>query len=125
MAFTTRVNELPPLSDLATGSRVVIVDQTGPDSFTGLAPGSACVVAEFVKGPFSPIELSSPGDLAAIFGARVYPYFSQSAAGVQDGSQVAWTGNARLGRRGLPSARLTIQRVDTEAVTTDGGSTKG
>lgn len=125
MAFTTRVNELPPLSDLATGSRVVIVDQTGPDSFTGLAPGSACVVAEFVKGPFSPIELSSPGDLAAIFGARVYPYFSQSAAGVQDGSQVAWNGNGILELRGLTFARLTIQRVDTEAVTTDGGSTKG
>ncbi len=127
MPFILRRTTLPTTQEITAVPQIVIVDQTGPAIFVGEGDGIAVLVGEFVKGPFQTIEPGSPGTLAALYGERVYPYFSQSGLSgtpVQDGTGGAYNGNGMLQLLGLAFKRLGISRVDTEAVTTDGGTTK-
>jgi hypothetical protein len=127
MAFFLRQSTVPSLADITAVPQIVIVDQTGPTISIGTAPGIAAIVGEFTRGPFVPTEVTSGGQQAAIFGDVVYPYFSQSAAGVQDGSAAGYAGyngNGNLSLLNRTFRRLAICRVDHEAVTADAGATK-
>jgi len=128
MAFFLRRNQMPSLAEITAVPQIVIVDQTGPAVTLGTSPGSACMIGEFVSGPFDPTEVGSGGEAQALYGPKVYPYFSQSAADIQDGSQGGsgkYNGNGNLMLLGRTFRRLAIVRVDHEAVTTDQGTTKG
>lgn len=125
MPFILRRTSLPSLAEITAVPQIVIIDQTGPVIPIGEGPGVVCVVGEFVKGAFAPQEPGSAGMVTSLYGGVVYPYFSQGATGIQDGSQVAYNGNGLLELVGLQFKRLAITRVDTEAVTADGGATRG
>jgi hypothetical protein len=126
MSFFLRVLTFPPLNQIVAVPQIVVVDQTGPAIVFGTKPGAACLVGEFIAGGFGPTEVSSGGDVQAQFTAdgTIYKYLSQSAAGVQDGTEIAYNGNGMLQLLGRTFQRLVIVRVDHEAVTTDGGTTK-
>ena len=133
MAFVLRRDTTPTLAEITAVPQIVIIDETGPVISIGTAPGIACVIGEFVKGPFVPTEVTDGGEQAALFGGTVYKYFSQSAAGIQDGSAdvtstaigyAPWNGNGSLSLYKKTFRRLAILRVDHEAVTADAGTTK-
>ncbi len=119
-----RTTSLPPLAELVSVPRIVIVDETGPAIPVGVSAGVALLLGEFVQGGFLPTEVTSGGELASLYGPAVYPYLSQGASGVQDGSGAAWNGNGMLQLANKSFKRLAILRVDNEAVTSDGGTTK-
>jgi len=133
MAFVLRRDTTPTLAEITAVPQIVVIDETGPVISIGTAPGLCCVIGEFVKGPFVPTEVTDGGEQAALFGGTVYKYFSQSAAGVQDGSAdvtstaigyAPWNGNGNLSLYKRTFRRLAILRVDHEAVTADAGTTK-
>jgi len=126
MAFFFRTTAFPPLNQITQVPQVVVIDRTGPVVSFGVRPGAICLVGEFVAGPFVPTEVGSQQDITGLYTAdgTAYPYFSQDATGIQNGGQVSYNGNALLQLLGKPFQRLILQRVDTEAVMTDGGTTK-
>lgn len=123
MPYVLRSTTDIALSEIARIPQIVIIDRTGPAIVLGTAQTSVLLVGEFLKGSFSPTAVSSAGEIGALYGG-VSPFFSQSAAGVQDGSGVAWNGNGMLQLKSKKFRKLTLLRVETEAVTTDGGTTK-
>lgn len=123
MPFITRVTELPPLNELIELEQIVIVDQTGPSVPLGPAAGVVCCIGEFTKGPFVTTEVTSQGQLARVFGG-VSATLSQAADGTQDGTAVRFEGNGIIQLGGKSFKRLACQRVDCDAVTSDGGTTK-
>jgi len=123
MPFVLRTTTEPTLAEIARIPQIVIIDLTGPTIFLGPATTSVLLVGEFLSGSFIPVEVTSPGEIFALYGG-VSPYFSQDASGVQNGGGVSFNGNGMLQLKGKKFKRLVIQRVDTEMVTTDGGSTK-
>lgn len=127
MAFVLRTIVFPPLNQIVAVPQIVIIDQTGPAVVLGTQQGAACLVGEFVAGTFDPNEIDSSGDLQAQYTANgtIYKYFSQNAAGIQNGTQAAYNGNGLLALFRKTFQRLVLVRVDHEAVTTDGGTTKG
>lgn len=126
MAFFDRTTSFPPISEIVQVPQIVIVDLTGPNITFGTAPGAACVIGEFVAGSFVPTEVVSPADITSQYtgNAKVYPYLSQDAGGIQNGGQASFNGNGYIQLISKTFRRLIIQRVDHEAVTTDGGTTK-
>jgi len=129
--FLLRTNDFPTLATITQIPQIVIVDQTGPTIPIGASNKAVCVVGEFLKGPYVPTEVTSGGELFSLFGGLVAPasnqaIISQSAvsAGTQDGTQVGFNGNGVAQLKGRKFSRLVIQRVDCEAVTTGGGTTK-
>ncbi len=129
MPFISRVTEVPPLSQIQEIEQIVIVDQTGPSLTLGASSGATCIVGEFLKGPFIPTEVYSAGDLQNKFTG--YPSYmdrisqaAATAAAVQDGTGVAFDGNGFVELKGKKFNRLIVQRVDTDMVTTSGGTTK-
>lgn len=127
MAFFLRTTAFPPINQIVQVPQVVVVDRTGPTISFGTRPGAVCLVGEFIAGPFVPTEVGSQQDVVGLYTAdgTIYPYLSQDASGIQNGGQVSYNGNALLQLLNKPFQRLVLQRVDTEAVTTDGGTTKG
>lgn len=124
MPFVLRVTTLPTTAEIVRVPQIVIVDQTGPTIPLGTSPGICMLVAEFLKGPTnSPAEVTGSGSIASLYGG-ISPLFSQDATGKQNGSGVIWEGGGMLQLLGKFFKRLGLTRVDTEAVTTDGGSTK-
>lgn len=126
MPFQLRVTETPPLARLTEVSQIVIVDRTGPVIPLGVSPGAVCLVAEFLKGPFTPKEATSTGELFSIWG-RVSNLLSQSVSSadlIQDGGGGRYEGNGALALLGKTFRRLILQRVDTDMVSADGGTTK-
>jgi len=133
MAFVLRRSTVPTLQEMLAVPQIVIIDQTGPVIAIGTAPGLAAVVGEFVKGAFIPTEVTDGGEQALLYGASVYPYFSQGTTGIQDGSAnpagtgngyAVYNGNGNLSLLNRTFRRLAILRVDHEAVTTDQGTTR-
>lgn len=124
MPFVLRTTTDPTLAQIAAIPQIVIVDKTGPAIVLGTAPVSSCLVGEFLAGPYSPIEVGGPQELANLYGG-VSPFFSQDASGRQNGGAVSFNGNGMLQLKGKTFGRLVIQRVDTRMVTTDGGTTVG
>lgn len=135
MAFFLRTLTFPPLSQITAVPQIVVIDQTGPAIVLGTQPGAACLVGEFIAGPPGlPLEVDSGGSVAAIFtdngaggGGTTYKYLSHdgSTPSIQNGTQVGYNGNGMLQLLGKTFQRLILVRVDHEAVTTDGGTTKG
>ncbi len=125
MPFILRRRTVPSLAEMVAVPQTVIVDATGPAIPIGEGSGAACIVAEFVKGSFLPTEPGSDGNLKALFGDTVFPYFSQGSSGIQNGTQVQWEGNGLIHLTKRKFKRLVVTRVDTEAVTADAGTTKG
>lgn len=126
MSLFLRTTTFPPIAQILAVPQVVVIDDTGPNIRFGNASAAACLVGEFTGGPFIPTEVGSPGELTATYSGdgKIWPYFSQDAAGVQNGSRASYNGNGMLALLKKSFRRLIIQRVDTEAVTTDGGTTK-
>ena len=132
MAFFLRTTSVPPLNQILAVPQIVVVDLTGPNIVLGTQPGAACLVGEFIAGPFGPSEVTSDGQYRAIYTANgtIYPYLGQDSAGRQGNifgaaGASAYEGNAGLQLLGKTFQRLILARVDHEAVTTDGGTTKG
>lgn len=125
MAFVLRATEIPSLARLTEVSQIVIVDKTGPAIPIGGRAGVACLVGEFLKGPFTTREVTSLGDILSAYGA-FSALLSQSISGatiVQDGGGQRFEGNGMLQLIGRQFLRLALQRVDTRMTTTDGGAT--
>lgn len=125
MPYVLRVTSLPSTAEIVRIPQIVIVDLTGPTIPLGTSPGIVTLVAEFLKGtPNVPLEVTSGATQAAIFGSSS-KLLSQdgSAPPVQNGGAINFEGNGPLQLLGKTFKRLGIVRVDTEAVTTDGGST--
>lgn len=131
MAFFLRTTSVPPLNQILAVPQIVVVDLTGPTIILGTQPGAACLVGEFIAGPFGPMETTSDSQYRAIYTANgtIYPYLSQDSTGRQTGGQAgapaAYEGNGGLQLLGKTFQRLIITRVDHEAVTADAGTTKG
>lgn len=125
MPQVLRVTSMPPVSELIAIPQIVIVDETGPAVPLGPGTGITLMVGEFVKGAFSPQEVTSQGQISALYGQNISRYLSQGVAGRQNGGQLTWGGNGLLHLLGLTFRRLALMRVDTEMVATDGGTTKG
>lgn len=127
MSFFLRTTTFPPLNQITAVPQIVVIDQTGPAVTFGTRPGAACLVGEFTAGTFAPVEVTSDQQLKSIYSGvgEIYRYFSQSAGGIQNGTQGTYEGNGLLQLLGKTFQRLVITRVDHEAVTTDGGTTKG
>lgn len=132
MPFLLRQTTQPTLGQITAIPQIVIIDKTGPVISVGASNKACVLVGEFIKGPFVPTEITGPGDLFGFFGGLVapssnLPIISQNAisAGTQDGSGVGFNGNGIAQLKGRSFRRLFIQRVDCDAVTTSGGTTKG
>lgn len=127
MSFFLRTTTFPPLNQITAVPQIVVIDQTGPTITFGTRPGAACLVGEFTAGTFVPTEVTSDQQLKALYSGvgEIYKYFSQDAAGIQNGTQVTYEGNGLLQLLSKTFQRLIITRVDHEAVTTDGGTAKG
>lgn len=135
MAYFLRVLTFPPLNQITAIPQVVIIDQTGPAIVFGTQPGAACLVGEFTAGAVGkPTEVDSAGAVTGIYtdngalgGGTTYKYLSQDASSppIQNGQQLNWEGNGMLQLLSKTFQRLVLCRVDHEAVTTDGGTTKG
>lgn len=132
MPFLLRQTTTPTLAQITAIPQVVIIDKTGPVISVGASNKAACLVGEFMKGPFTPTEITGPGDLFGFYGGLVapssnLPLISQAAisAGTQDGSGIGFNGNGIAQLKGRTFKRLFIQRVDCDSVTTSGGTTKG
>jgi hypothetical protein len=123
MPYVLRSTTDVALSEVARIPQIVIIDKTGPSIVLGTAQTSVLLIGEFLKGPFDPRAVGSNGEIGSLYGG-VSPFFSQSAAGVQDGSGVSYNGNGMLQLKSKKFRKLVIGRVDTEAVATDGGTTK-
>jgi hypothetical protein len=130
MPIVQRVTSLPPVAEIAKVPQIVIVDRTGPVITFGQAAGMAMLVAEFLDGvPNAPVEITGDAQLRAVFGG-FSAMLSQDASGVQNGAggiaanvpTAGWNGNGIAQLKGKKFRRLGICRVDTEAVTTDGGA---
>ena len=131
MPFLLRTPVLPPTSQILQIEQIVIVDQTGAPVTFGTTTRVACIVGEFPKGPFTPTEVFSDGDLKGVFVGndlvKALTLFSQSKLGtgyVQDGSGGAFDGCGWAELKGKTFGRLIIQRVDCDAVTLSAGSIK-
>lgn len=128
MAFFLRTLTFPPLNQITAVPQIVVIDQTGPTISFGTNPGAACLVGEFIAGLFVPTEVTSQQDIVGQYTAdgTIYRYLSQDGAStpVQNGAQVGWNGNGLLQLLKKVFQRLILVRVDHEAVTTDGGTTK-
>lgn len=128
MAFFLRTLTFPPLNQILAVPQIVVIDQTGPTISFGTRPGAACLVGEFIGGPFVPTEVTSTQDVTSQYTAdgTIYRYLSQDGAAtpVQNGGQVGFNGHGMLQLLKKTFQRLILVRVDHEAVTTDGGSTK-
>jgi hypothetical protein len=129
MAFFLRVLSFPPLSQIVAIPQIVVIDRTGPTITFGTQAGAACLVGEFTAGSFMPTEMFTQQDVTSQYtgDGKVYPYFSQdgSVPPIQNGTQVGYNGSGMLQLLSKTFQRLILQRVDTEVVTTDGGTTKG
>lgn len=129
MAFFLRVLTFPPLNQIVAVPQIVVIDRTGPTISFGTKQGAACLVGEFTAGLFVPTEVFTQQDVVSQYtgDGKVYPYFSQdgSTTPIQNGSGVRYNGNGMLALLSKTFQRLVLQRVDHEAVTTDGGTTKG
>lgn len=128
MAFFLRVLTFPPLNQIVAVPQIVVIDRTGPTISFGTKPGAACLVGEFTAGTFVPTEVFTQQDVISQYtgDGHIYKYFSQDGASppVQNGAQVGYNGNGMLALLSKTFQRLILQRVDHEAVTTDGGTTK-
>ena len=128
MAFFLRVLAFPPLNQITAVPQIVVIDRTGPTITFGTKPTAACLVGEFTAGLFVPNEMFTQQDVVSQYtgDGKVYPYLSQdgSSTPIQNGTQVGFNGNGMLQLLSKTFQRLILQRVDTEAVTTDGGTTK-
>jgi|SRR5215831_5051223 len=132
MAFFLRTTSFPPLTQITAVPQIVVIDLTGPAIVFGTKPGACCLVAEFTAGAFSPTEVTSDQQTKALYSGngKIYPYFAQ-VGGIQNGnnagatSGITYEGAGLLQLLGKSFQRLILVRVDHEAVTTDGGTTKG
>ncbi len=132
MAFFLRTTSFPPLTQITAVPQIVVIDLTGPAIVFGTKPGAVSLVGEFTAGAFAPTEVTSDQQLKALYSgdSKIYPYFAQ-VAGIQNGnnaaasSGVTYEGNGLLQLLSKTFQRLVLVRVDHEAVTTDGGTTKG
>lgn len=123
MPFVYRTTSLPTTAEIVRVPQIVIVDATGPTIPLGTSPGVVMLVGEFLAGPTNaPAEVSG-GQAASIYGT-LSSLLSQDAAGIQNAGQVKWEGNGMFQLLDKTFKRLGITRVDTESVTTDGGTTK-
>jgi hypothetical protein len=131
MSFFLRTTTFPPLNQITAVPQITIIDQTGPAVVLGTSPGAACMAGEFVSGPVGlPTETDTANAISALYtpgDGSIYPYLSQdgSSPAIQNGSGVAYNGNGMLQLFSQTFQRLILVRVDHEAVTTDGGTTKG
>lgn len=121
--FTLRVPTMPTLPQILELERIIIVDETGPAIPTGTANNNACLVGEFLKGPFFPSQVVSGGDILSRYvGVPAYiDRMSQTAAGVQNGSGVYFDGNGFVELLGKRFAGLVLQRVDCDMMVADVG----
>ena len=128
--FLLRTTTMPSLQKLAELERIVAVDNSGQNVALGAGAARACLVGEFLQGPFVPTIILTPGDLATLYGGdtsrvgRISQSGVDPASAIQDGSGYAWDGNGWMELKGKTFSGLVIQRVDTDMVSSDGGATK-
>lgn len=116
MAIVRRWGFNPGAGVLGNVESVNIIDLSGPSPITSAGVDVACLVGEFLKGPFTPREVSGSGDLLSTYGgySSVVPH--ADVTNRADGN-----GLVALARKKF--ARLVISRVDTRAVTAASGAT--
>jgi hypothetical protein len=118
MPFVLRTTETPPLNQLVSLEQIVLVDKTGPSIPVGISGGIACMIGEFLKGPFFTTEVTSTANLIQLFGG-VSNLLSQKIDMTQDGSGARYEGNGAIALSGKQFLRLALQRVYTDMAVTD------
>jgi hypothetical protein len=128
--FLLRTTLMPSLQKLLELERIVVVDNSGPNTPVGQGTVRSCLVGEFTAGPFVPTILNTPGDAQALFmpDPTKMALISQSGfdptTAVQDGSGVAFDGNGWAELKGKTFSGLVIQRVDCDMVVANSSVTK-
>ena len=123
--FILRTTQPPSIQKLLELERIVIVDNAGVNVPAGVGAGRACLVAEFLQGPFGPTVVRSSGDIQNLYvGPDATKFvrisqgsFNPAGSGVDtDGSGVTFDGNGWAELKGKTFSGLVIQRVDCDAV---------
>lgn len=128
--YLLRTTTMPSLAKLAELERIVAVDNSGQNLALGAGRARACIVAEFLQGPFVPTVVSSQGDLATLFGGdtsrvnRLSQTSLDPTTAVQDGTGGVYDGNGWMELKGKSFSGLVVQRVDSDMVTADAGGVK-
>ena len=131
--FILRTNTTPSIQKLLELERTVIVDNAGVNIPAGAGEAQACMVAEFLQGPFGPTIVRSSGDVQSLYmGADPtrFTRLSQSSfdpvtgSPDQDGSGVTFDGNGWAELKGKTFSGLVIQRVDCDMVVADSSVAK-
>lgn len=113
MPYIRRYTSFPSLTELAKIEGTVIIDQTPAQPIAGIATGFACVVGEFVKGPYGyPVEVSSAQDLADQFGGWKDNLGEQTTVGGLNTTQKTYDGNGYIALLNKKFARLAVLNVD-------------
>lgn len=119
--FTRRYLQDPGLTELLAIEGIVIIDREPAASTTGTGSGTVCLVAEFEKGDFEPLEVMGGQDVFKQFGGFGFTYDGVQGqnpcarARHADGALTPeyWNGNGYVALAGKKFARLVLTRVDT------------
>lgn len=119
--FTRRYLQDPGLTELLAIEGVVIIDREPAASITGTGSGTVCLVAEFEKGDFLPLEVMGGQDVYNQFGGFGFMY--DGIAGQNPCARARhadsaltpeyWNGNGYIALLGKKFSRLILTRVDT------------
>jgi hypothetical protein len=119
--FIRRYLQDPGLAELLAIEGVVIIDREPAASIIGTGSGTVCLVAEFEKGGYQPLEVMGGQDVMTQFGAFGFVY--DGIAGNHPCARARsadaalqpeyWNGNGYVAMAGKSFSRLILTRVDT------------
>jgi hypothetical protein len=119
--YVRRYLQDPGLAELLAIEGVVIIDREPAAPTVGEGTGVVCLVGEFEKGDYKPLEVFGGNDVLTQFGAFGFTYNgiggnnpcarSRKADGVAQAEY--WNGNGYIALVGKKYSRLILTRVDT------------
>lgn len=128
--FFYRTATMPSVQKILELERIIVVDGAGNNVPVSASAANACLVGEFVQGPFSPQVIHNPGDINTLYmnDPNKFTLISQGsfdrAADDQNGAGIAFDGNGWAELKGKTLTGLVIQRVDTDMVVGNPSTTK-
>jgi hypothetical protein len=126
--FFYRTTQMPSIQKILELERIIVVDGAGNNVPVSASQGNACLVGEFVQGPFTPTVINNPGDINNLYmnDPSKFSLISQGgfdgAADDQNGAGIAFDGNGWAELKGKSFSGLVIQRVDTDMIVKGDGT---